>query len=120
MPAKEDYAMIQKWLQRLEGLFQMPGEIWLVGDWDADFQMVGYKYYNKKILGLIVDTMSQHGFTQLVEERTHKQNGKWSCIDLIFINRKMKVTSSRNLRDEGGTHHSLVYATSVWLNQEDN
>ena len=63
----------------------------MVGDWNADFLKVGDdKYYNKRILGLIVDTMRRHGFSHLIEGGTHEQGGKWRCINLFFTNRKKK------------------------------
>ena len=47
MLPNEQYTRIEAWLKRLEGLFQAKGEIWLVGDWNADYLKVGDdKYYN--------------------------------------------------------------------------
>ena len=45
VPLKEQYSRIEKWLKRLEGLFQTQGEIWMVGDWNADFLKVGDDKY---------------------------------------------------------------------------
>ena len=86
----------------------MHGEVWLEGDWNTDYLKIGdNKYGNRKVLKLIVDTMSRHGYTQLIEEGTHEENGKLSCINLIFANNKMKVTGPGDKRV--GTHHNLVY-----------
>ena len=47
-PPKEQYTRMQKWLQRLVGQFQAQGEIWLVGDRNADYLKVGDNtYYNR-------------------------------------------------------------------------
>ena len=56
---------------------------------------------------LIVDTMSHLGYKQQIEGGTHEQNGKLSCIDLIFTNKSNKVKGAGTGRVR--THYHLVY-----------
>jgi uncharacterized membrane protein YcaP (DUF421 family) len=99
---------MEVWLNQIEGTIDTTQKVWLVGDWNVDYlKMNDSTYSKKKLMHMIRNKLGNYGYKQIVEGGTHEQNGKLSCIDLIFTNKIQKVAQRGN--EEVGTHHNLVY-----------
>ena len=55
-------------------------------------------------LKLIHGTVERYGKKQLVEDGTHEQGGRMSCINLIFTNKTAKIVGTGN--HTVGIHHN--------------